>query len=300
MNKNNVATVVIVLNYNDYQTCINFINETKDFGVFDKIILVDNCSTDNSVEQLRPYINDKISLVEAEKNLGYAYGNNIGMRFAIKNYPNVKNLIISNPDIHVSEGHIKKILAPLDEGYGMSTGVIYNYNPRTREKSLASNFGWRIPDYGDMISNCYLLSYKIKRSIFHTSMYFDWESVKSKDCIEVEAVPGCFFALNAQAAKRIDYLDEETFLFGEETILGWRLKKSGYKACIVNGTEVLHENSVSINKNVKANKIKERFRLDAEMVYIRKYLNKGKLAQMWYELNYKIGLVEKRFISRFI
>lgn len=299
-NDEHVRNVIVVLNYNDSTTCIKFIEETEKYEVFDRVILVDNHSTDDSVQRLKPYTDDRIILIEAGENKGYAYGNNVGMRYAVDQFPRLKSIIISNPDIHISEKDVKKILAKIDEGYGMTTGLIYNYNPETREKYLASNFGWRIPTYRDMLSNCFLIAYKIKRSILHSSMYLEWDRVRGQDVIATEAVPGCFFALDAEAAKKIDYMDEDTFLFGEETILGWRLKNAGFRSCIVNDTAVLHENSVSIKKNINNAKHKARMRLASEQVYLEKYLQCGDAFRKMYTALFWIGQKEKMVINRYI
>ena len=295
-----VKTVIIVLNYNDYKTCLKFVAETKGYEVFDRVILVDNCSTDDSVRFLNPVVDGRVELVQSIENKGYAYGNNVGMKYAVKKYANLETLIISNPDIHISESDVERILVPLKSEYGMSTGLIYNYNPQNESKTLASNFGWRVPSYGDMLSNCFLLAYKIKRVVFKNSMYLDYNNAKDQELIPVECVPGCFFALSVSAAKKIDYMDEGTFLFGEETILGKRLKDADFKACIVNKTTVLHENSVSINKSVKNSKIKANYRLQSEMLYLKNYLCCSSFKLSIYKALYELGLAEKKLTQNLI
>ena len=51
MKKKNNA--IIILNYNDSQTVIDYVNLIKDYKSIDKILIVDNCSTDNSYEILK-------------------------------------------------------------------------------------------------------------------------------------------------------------------------------------------------------------------------------------------------------
>lgn len=292
-----VRNVIVVLNYNDYNTCIDFLNNTKNYEVFDRIILVDNKSSDNSVKILEQFVDKRIVLLQTNENKGYAYGNNVGMRYAVEHYKNLFSIIISNPDIYISEIDICKIIDKLKSGYGMCTGIIYNVNKITNDKSLASNFGWRLPTYGDMLSNCFLLIYKIKRNILHSSMYLEWEKVKNLSVIDTEAVPGCFFAVSAMAMQKIDYMDEGTFLFGEETILGWRLKHAGFKSCIVNGTVVKHENSVSINKSIKKARSKAKMNLKSDLLYLQKYLKCNRIRLFVYSMFFKVGLFEKRIIT---
>lgn len=58
-----------------------------------KIIVVDNCSNDNSFEKLSLIKNYKFDLIKTDKNEGYAYRNNFGIKYAKEKY-NLKFFII--------------------------------------------------------------------------------------------------------------------------------------------------------------------------------------------------------------
>lgn len=45
--------VIVILNYNDFSTCQRLLEKIKDYAIFDKIVIVDNCSTDDSVALLK-------------------------------------------------------------------------------------------------------------------------------------------------------------------------------------------------------------------------------------------------------
>ena len=96
---------LIVLNYNDYITTCKFIENTRDYEIINKIIVVDNNSTDDSYEVLNKYSHDKVIIIKTPKNEGCSYGNNYGIKYAINNY-NSDFLIISNPDIFFEENVI--------------------------------------------------------------------------------------------------------------------------------------------------------------------------------------------------
>ena len=76
-----MKTGIVILNYNDSENTIKMIEQIKDYKCFSKIVIVDNCSTDDSVEKITPYIRNHIVLLEAKKNKGYASGNNIGLKY---------------------------------------------------------------------------------------------------------------------------------------------------------------------------------------------------------------------------
>ena len=104
-----MKTGIVILNYNDYENTIQMLNQIKDYTCLDKIVIVDNCSTDQSVEKLKVYENKKIVLLEASENKGYASGNNLGLSYLEKN-TSCEIAIISNPDIVVSESVLKELI----------------------------------------------------------------------------------------------------------------------------------------------------------------------------------------------
>lgn len=71
----------VVLNFNDSKTTIELLNRMKNMKSIDVIVVVDNCSTDDSFSVLKQYTSKKIQVIQSEKNGGYGYGNNCGIAF---------------------------------------------------------------------------------------------------------------------------------------------------------------------------------------------------------------------------
>lgn len=86
MNKINYDKISInILHYNSYEktkVCVN--SCLKQFGNDIKIIIIDNFSTNNSLQQLKKSFShiDNILFLENKENYGFAKGNNIGIRYA--------------------------------------------------------------------------------------------------------------------------------------------------------------------------------------------------------------------------
>ena len=57
----------IILNYNDFRTTMNLINEIHDYKCIDHIIVVDNLSSDNSYEKLKENSDNKVIVISTEK-----------------------------------------------------------------------------------------------------------------------------------------------------------------------------------------------------------------------------------------
>jgi len=101
-----VSTIVVSYNSEKYiSECIDSLLQS-DYPDFE-IIVVDNASTDNTVSILKQY-DDKIKLIQSTENLGFAGGNNFG----IKNSKG-EVIVMINPDAFVTNTAIREMVMPL-------------------------------------------------------------------------------------------------------------------------------------------------------------------------------------------
>ena len=105
-------TGIVILNYNDYKTTSEMLENIKNMKVLDHIVVVDNNSSDNSLKELDKYKSKKIDIVANKENKGYAYGNNVGIKYLRDNYK-CDYVFISNPDIIVDENTFKVLIEDL-------------------------------------------------------------------------------------------------------------------------------------------------------------------------------------------
>ena len=96
--KRNESVACVILNYNDANTTISLVKKIEKYESIDYIIVVDNCSTDDSLVKLETLSNSKVKICESPKNGGYGFGNNFGVQFA-KDYYSAKYALIANPDV---------------------------------------------------------------------------------------------------------------------------------------------------------------------------------------------------------
>ena len=76
---------IVVLNYNGYEDTISCVDSLLKIQYENyKIIVVDNAST-NDHSALQQNLPSEIILLQSGKNLGYAGGNNVGIRWALEN-----------------------------------------------------------------------------------------------------------------------------------------------------------------------------------------------------------------------
>ena len=119
----------VILNYNDAQTTMKLTESWKNSKVIRNIIIVDNCSTDDSWEKLgefkeelasdhadNPDNLDKVQLhlFRTPQNGGYGSGNQAGIDYAVQ-YLEPDYIIIANPDVQVSDACILRVADALEK-----------------------------------------------------------------------------------------------------------------------------------------------------------------------------------------
>lgn len=273
---------LIVLNYNDYETTQKFVLSIKKYTCFEHIVIVDNCSTDDSYTQLKKIEKDHIVLIQTEKNRGYASGNNFGIQYAIKNYA-PSYVIVSNPDVKFSEKMVEQLVenASKLERLGAITCIM------KCTSNIHLPVAWHIPTYKDcLMENLLILKRLLHYDIEYPADYYD------SPIVQVDAIPGSFVLLDVKAFKEVGGFDEGTFLYYEENILGYRFKERGFKSYLLTTQTYIHAHSVSINKNISSVARRLWLSYNSRRYYCKKYLGIGKIKEFLLNVTFAIGLID--------
>lgn len=257
---------IVIVNYNDYKTTKRLIDNIKDYKIFDKIVIVDNKSSDNSLKELKKLENKRIVVIDSGENKGYSYALNVGCKYLIDKYKECK-IIVSNSDIIIQSENDIKDLFELVKGKNVIVGptIIEGNN---------LNRGWIVPKPIDDVAMNILGLYKKyqKRHLMYQDSYYN------KDISKVGTVSGCFFAISSKHLEEMGYFDENVFLYYEENIMGVKTRDLGKNIIVANNIDVIHDHAVSIDKSLK--RIKKYDILKNSQYYFEKTYNhasKGEL-----------------------
>ena len=120
----------VILNYKAYEealACAESVLATQTWEDM-KIVIVDNGSQNGSVEQLGEHFDDepRVHVIAADENLGFAKGNNLGIRYAREQFDS-DFIVAANSDI-LFEEEICERLAGIYDGrpYAILGGDIVN------------------------------------------------------------------------------------------------------------------------------------------------------------------------------
>lgn len=259
---------MVIVNYNDYETTKRLLDNVKDYRVLKEIVVVDNKSTDNSLEELRKLKNKKITIIDSGNNKGYSYALNVGCKYLINKYK-VLNIVISNSDIIIdNENDIKDLNSYISDKNVIVGPTIIQGNDLNR--------GFKIPTpWQDIKQNIVFFG---KRVLTNELSYPD--NYYHKDISKVDTVSGCFFMISSKHLEDMGYFDENVFLYYEENIMGIKTKKLKKNIIVCNNIDVIHDHSVSIDKSLK--RIKKYDILKTSQEYFEKKYNGANKIELFF------------------
>lgn len=272
-----MMNILLIINYNDYKNTKRLIENVLDFKSINHVVVLDNCSTDDSYAKLKK-LNHDFDLVKSEGNLGYSYAINYGIKFVIKKYKKA-NVFISNSDIIIpTEDSLTLMLKELKNNVGVVGPVVNEHGNLNR--------GWRMPSpFIDAMLNLVVIhNYVRNKYIYYKDDYY-------KDKISyVDLVSGCFFLTSTDIIKKIDFLDETIFLYYEENVLAAKLKQNNMCEVIVNDAFIIHDHAATIDNNIK--RIKKFKILKKSQYYFQtKYNHANLLERFLLKFNKNISLL---------
>ncbi|HOX96120.1 MAG TPA: glycosyltransferase family 2 protein [Candidatus Woesebacteria bacterium] len=226
----------ITVSFHSIQDTLDVVKQleknTLPLGVSSTVYVVDNdCSVDLR-EKLSKY--PQAVYVESPGNVGFAAGNNLGFKKALLDETDI--IVMINNDTVVPEDLILKILAsPIsDKNVGAVGGLIY----------FAKGFEFEDKYQKD----------ELGQVIWYAGGQYDWDNVYANHLgvnevdkgqfdgqREVDFITGCLFIVRSEILKKVGLFDERYCLYFEDSDLGMRIKKAGYKLVVDSNIKLWHK-----------------------------------------------------------
>lgn len=274
----------VILNYNDWEHTSTLIKHIENYRIFSNIVVVDNCSTDDSLIRLKELQNSKIVIVQSEKNKGYGYGNNFGMKYAFKKL-GADAVLICNPDVSFGENVVEHLSSAMEAqpNCGVISAVQYDRNGNEIDQSA-----WSIPHVWNYIFSVGKLSSHIAVNFYQNAEVLHRAPVTKVDC-----VAGSLLLVSRDSFEKTGGYDENVFLYCEETILGCKMKKAGFNTYICSDIHYLHLHGVSISKSVTSAVKRKKLLLKSHHYTLKNYLNANYFALLLDNVVGKIAIAEE-------
>lgn len=223
------SVYIIILNWNGLRDTIECVESCLRlvYPTF-SIVLVDNGSSDGSEEALRTMF-PEIKLIQTGANLGYAGGNNAGIRYAIQE--GADYIWLLNNDTVVAPDSLGALtaMAETDQTIGMAGSKIVSYSKPSRILYA----GGRI----DMATG----------ETEHIGYGCEDSGLYDQPC-DTDYITGCSMLVGRRLIEDIGLMDEAYFLYFEETEWCVRAANRGYRLVYAPRSVVSHKESVSVRR----------------------------------------------------
>lgn len=225
----NPRVSIIILNWNGKKDTIECLESLKKITYPNyEVVLVDNSSTDTSIECLNK-LYPEIEIIENEQNLGFAEGNNVAIRKIIER--ETRYILLLNNDTVVERDFLNEMIkiAESDRNIGILGPTVYYYNQPNRIQSAGAKIRWN----------------KGKDSILR---YNELDTGEYNKITEVDYVSGCALLAKTEVFKKVGGLNKDYFAYWEETDLCVRAHKISYKVIYVPKAKIWHKGGSTSKK----------------------------------------------------
>ncbi len=255
---------IIIVSYNTKKILKECLSRVKMHGadVDVEIIVVDNASSDGSPDMLREEF-PEVVLIESEKNLGFAGGNNLGIEKASGRY-----VLLLNSDAYILPGVLASTIAFME---GTSDCGILGVK-LTGEDGEMQPCARMLPNPWQKFLVISGIAAKFPESKLLGGPDYPWWAHDTPR--EVGWVPGAYFLIRREVIDTIGGMDDRYFLYFEETDYCLQAARKGWRVMFFPKASVIHlggESSKTTNQAMSTKgKQLIRFQLQSEFMYYRK------------------------------
>ncbi|SDY63184.1 MULTISPECIES: glycosyltransferase family 2 protein [Rhodonellum] len=223
------SVAIIIINWNGFPftlQCIRSLENTL-YPSF-KIIVIDNGSTDNSLQKLREAYpaHHYIGLAE---NIGFTGGNNVGMAYALEN--GFDNILLLNNDTEVSPDFLDQLI--LFQKLQPNAGLIQPLIFFNQQRKIIWSAGGK---YNSLLAI---------PTTLHDRKTIDPQLIPDR---ELDWATGCCLLISKEVLQDVGFMVPGYFAYFEDVDWSLRMKKKGYQIFLASKAIIFHEAGASSKK----------------------------------------------------
>jgi len=190
--------------------------------------VVDNASTDGSSNMVKKQF-PQVILLENCENRGFAAANNQGLYTAKGRY-----VLMLNSDTVILDQTIEKVSIFADRN---PNAAVVGCRVSNIDRTLQSTC-FMFPSLLNLFLETFYLNKLFPKNRFFGREMMSWW--KRNDVYNVDVVTGCFMLVRSRAIDQVGFMDENFYMYGEETDWCYRFKKAGWKNIFTPCAEIVH------------------------------------------------------------
>lgn len=281
---------IIIVSFNGGKTLDRLISDLiKEGGV--EIVVVEN-----GKEERNKNHRSRITLLKNKKNLGFAGGCNVGIKFALRS--GADKILLLNPDVMIDGNFIRNLIKTSADADIISPVIKFK-----RANDWIYDYGgkidWRLGRTSHLESIMPPTSFQAQSR--NLSRMRDFNSNKLRDpsasvgMTNVDYVSGCAMLVRREVIEKIGLFDERFFLYFEDVDLCLRAKRAGFQVAVDREALIIH----NLIEGKERSFFKNYHLLRSNFIFINKYLGINRLLGYLYLLLLiaKIMLIDNIFLS---
>ncbi|AIY65430.1 glycosyltransferase family 2 protein [Pseudoalteromonas piratica] len=237
------------------------------------IIVVDNSSSDNSVELLKAYNGIELNIISSPDNLGFGRGCNL----ALPHLKHGKTLFL-NPDVRLEKDSIANLISFSEEN---PAAKIWGGQTVNAQGVIDGQNAWREPTLSGVVSWSFFGDILLKKLGKRIPDAYTPDEIASSPY--VDSISGCFLLIDTGLLQKLAGFDERFFMYSEEVDLCRRARELGAKPMSTSSAVIMHEGSKTITSQNKLN-----FLYHSKLKYIKKY---------WHPLSFLVARLSLFFAA---
>lgn len=230
-NEQNARVYLIILNWNGKNDSLECLSSTQQITYPNLVtVVVDNGSTDGSAEAIKAAF-PEVTLLLTGKNLGYAEGNNVGIRHAMEH--GADYVFVLNNDTTVDPEVVSALVSVAEQNSNAAIlgPKIYFYDKPDIINSAGGHINFETLERG------------------HIGYGFREDGLSYSTVTPLEWITGCALLFRVSALRQIGLLDPDFFLICEELDLCARARRQGYEILFVPESKIWHKVSAAFEGN---------------------------------------------------
>jgi len=232
---------IIILNYNsaDYlKKCLESIAKS-DIGNYKyEVIVVDNCSTDDSIKLAKTVKSSNFKFLELKDNLGFAHGNNQGLKEIDSK---TRFVLFLNPDTLVEKDTFKKMIEFFDQNKNVDAATCQINLALTGQMQPECHRGFPTP----WNSLCYFTG--LSKLFPHSKTFSGYFMGNLNISVphKIDACVGAFLMVKKEVGDKVKWWDEKYFFYGEDLNFCYQIKKNNFNLYFNPNCKITHFQGVS-------------------------------------------------------
>ena len=231
--ENKLPVSVIIVSYNTKDLTRKALQALYDSNKLpEQVILVDNDSKDGSAQMVRDEF-PQTSVIESRENLGFAKGNNLGIR----QFANQPFIWLLNSDTETGKNSLEQIVSYMKTHQDVGAVGPQLVYPTRDLQSVGGYFPSPLNVLYYLLPFTFFLPKSWRRKMRSIAVF---PQTIPESGIELDYVTGAAVLLRRSALEQAGLMPEDYFMYFEESDLCWRMKKAGWKLRVINTDPVMH------------------------------------------------------------